>query len=249
MRSRRLLSCIVLLSLASAVIVARSEQPVQGPIDRLKAGNERFVRDPGAPLPITPEKRQAQLKGQSPFAIIASCSDSRVPTEVIFNVGLGDLFIIRTAGEVMDKAALASIEYGAEHLHSPLLVVMGHEACGAVKATLESKPGGPSMGPNLDALVAAIRPGFARMEVSADLEHLREAIFANVEQVINDIFSKSEIVKHLAGSGQLQVVGAFYELSTGRVRFSEPVAAPKTADAVHKAADPAYRAADPADHR
>ncbi|MEI6666516.1 MAG: carbonic anhydrase [Acidobacteriota bacterium] len=199
------------------------------PLDRLKSGNERFVKNPSATLPITAEKRLAQLKGQSPFAIVLSCADSRVPPEVIFNAGLGDLFVVRTAGEVADKAVLASVEYGAEHLNAPLLVVMGHESCGAVKAALEAKPGAASMGPNLDALVAAIKPGFARMTVSADLDHMREAILANVEQVINDLFSKSAIVKHLAASGKLQAVGAFYEFSTGRVRFSEPVKAEQEA--------------------
>ena len=238
MRTKRLL-LIVLVALATVTAAARSEQPGQSPIDRLKVGNERYVKDPGAQLPITQEKRQAQIKGQSPFAIVVSCSDSRVPPEVIFNVGLGDLFIVRTAGEVADKAVLASIEYGAEHLKAPLLVVMGHEACGAVRAAIETKPGAASMGPNLDALVASIRPAFTRMDVPADVEHMREAILANVEQVINDIFTKSEIIKHMAGAGELQVVGAFYEFSTGKVRFSEPVAAPKTAEAAHQTAEPA----------
>jgi carbonic anhydrase len=238
MRTKRL-SLIVLVALATITVAAHTEQPAQSPIDRLKAGNERYVKNPGAPLPITLDKRQAQVKGQTPFAIVVSCSDSRVPPEVIFNVGLGDLFIVRTAGEVADKAVLASIEYGAEHLKAPLLVVMGHEACGAVKATIDTKPGAASMGPNLDALIASIRPAFVRMEVPADVEHLREAILANVEQVINDVFAKSEIIKHMAGAGELQVVGAFYELSTGKVRFSEPVTAPKTAEAVHKTAAPA----------
>jgi carbonic anhydrase len=214
---------LVLLTIGSASV--RSQQTSATPLERLQAGNERFVKDASTAMPINAEKRLAQVRGQSPFAIVLSCADSRVPPEVIFNAGLGELFVIRTAGEVADKAVLASVEYGAEHLNAPLLVVMGHDACGAVKAAIETKPGATSMGPNLDALIAAIKPGFGRMNVTADLDHVREAILANVEQVINDILSKSAIVKHLMGSGKLQAIGAFYEFSTGRVRFSEPVKA------------------------
>ena len=123
-----------------------------------------------------------------------------------------------------DKAVLASIEYGAEHLKTPLLVVMGHESCGAVKAAVETKPGAPSMGPNLDALIAAIRPSFNRMTTTPDLTRLREAILANVEQEVNDVLGRSAIIKRMAADGELQVVGAYYEFSTGLVRFSEPIA-------------------------
>ena len=194
-------------------------------IERLKSGNARFVANAAAGLPVDEATRQAQTKGQSPYAIVLSCADSRVPPEIIFNAGLGELFVIRTAGEVTDKAVLASVEYAAEHLHTPLLVVMGHESCGAVKATVETKPGAASMGPNLDALVAAIRPAFDRMSEPADLEHMREAVLANVEQVVNDILEDSQIVNHLATAGDIQLVGAYYELGTGRVRFSQPVSA------------------------
>jgi carbonic anhydrase len=218
----RILTASVLLVAAAETTVYTGDTPT-GALERLKAGNARFVKDASAGLPIDEARRQAQSRGQSPFAVVLSCADSRVPPEVIFNAGLGELFVIRTAGGVTDRSVLASIEYGAEHLNAPLLVVMGHESCGAVKAAVEAKPGGPSMGPNLDALVAAIRPSFGRMATSADLEHLREAILANVEQEVNEILLRSAIVKRLATEGQLQVVGAYYEFSTGLVRFSEPV--------------------------
>jgi carbonic anhydrase len=202
-------------------------------LDRLKAGNARYVRNAATPLAMTADVRQAKAKGQEPFAMVLSCADSRVPPEVIFNAGLGDLFVVRTAGQVTDKAVLASLEYGAEHLHVPLMVVMGHESCGAVKVAIEAKPGAPSMGPNLDALVAAIKPAFERMSSPADLEHLRDAILANVEQVVNDTLRKSAVVKHLVDTGALAVVGAHYEFATGLVRFSQPVAA----GAAHKPAN------------
>jgi len=218
----RILAASFLVVLASESTVLAGETPAAA-LDRLKAGNARFVKDASAGLPIDEARRQAQARGQSPFAVVLSCADSRVPPEVIFNAGLGDLFVIRTAGGVADKTVFASIEYAAQHLKAPLLVVMGHESCGAVKTAVDTQPGSPSMGPNLDALVAAIRPSFERMSTSADAAHLREAILANVEQEVNEILVRSAIVKRLAGEGHLLVVGAYYEFSTGLVRFSEPV--------------------------
>jgi carbonic anhydrase len=235
MSAHRLLLCATMLALVAASASAADTTPA-GAIDRLKAGNARFVSDPAAPPPIDDEKRRAQAGGQAPFAIVLSCADSRVPPEIIFNAGLGELFIVRTAGHVADKAVLASVEYGAEHLGAPLVVVMGHESCGAVKAAVSAKPGAPSMGPNLDALVAAIKPGFSRIDGPADLDHLRDAVLANVEQTVNRLVDDSAIVKHMVAAGKLQIVGAYYEFATGRVRFSQPVTAvpaPATSPAAH----------------
>jgi carbonic anhydrase len=225
MRHVRTSAIALLIVFLSGARVPAGETPGAA-LDRLKAGNARFVKDAAAGLPIDGPRREAQLKGQAPYAMVLSCADSRVPPEVIFNAGLGELFIVRTAGEVADKAVLASLEYGAEHLNVPLLVVMGHDMCGAVKAAIETRPGSASMGPNLDALVAAIRPSFDRMSTPADLEHLREAVLANVEQVVNDLFTRSAIIRHLVAAGELEAVGAYYELSTGRVRFSDAVKLP-----------------------
>jgi carbonic anhydrase len=118
----------------------------------------------------------------------------------------------------------ASLEYAAEHLHVPLLVVMGHESCGAVKAAVDAKPGA-SHGPNLDYLIKAIVPAVKRT-ASAGENHVRAAILANVEESINDLLEQSAILRHLAASGKLTLVGAYYELASGRAHFSEPVAAP-----------------------
>lgn len=227
--SRRLL--LVLIGVAVLLVPSLTAREEDGAsavssLERLKQGNERFVTDPSTPLPVDEASRQAQTSGQSPFAIVLSCADSRVPPETIFNAGLGQLFVIRTAGQSVDKSVLASLEYAVEHLHAPLLVVMGHESCGAVKATLEAKPGAPSMGPNLDYLVKGIRPAFDRLTTPVDLEHIREAILANVEQVVNDVLDRSTIVRGAAEQGHVQVVGAYYELVTGRVRFSAPVMPP-----------------------
>jgi carbonic anhydrase len=185
----------------------------------LKVGNDRFVRNASAPVSLSRNVREELTKGQHPFAMVLSCADSRVPPEHIFNVGLGDLFVIRAAGEVVDRSILASLEYGAEHLHIPLLVVMGHESCGAVQAATAAKA--ESLGPNLDYLIKAIRAGTTR--TGAERTELRTAILANVEQAINDSLAGSVLLRRMVEGDKLQVVGAYYELGSGRVIFSDSV--------------------------
>jgi carbonic anhydrase len=192
-------------------------------LERLKAGNERFVSDVGSDLRIDAERRAELVAGQAPYALVLSCADSRVPPEIIFNTGLGELFVVRAAGQVLDRSVLASLEYGAEHLKAPLLVVMGHEFCGAVNAAKERKPGA-SMGPNLDFLLKQIQPAVAHADRAIFEEPLRAAIMANVALEVNDLQVQSPILRGLVERGKLQIVGAFYELSTGRVQFSHTVA-------------------------
>lgn len=195
---------------------------------RLKAGNAVFVANPEAPLPIDAARRAALVGTQSPFAAILSCSDSRVPPEVVFHASLGDLFVVRAAGNVTDRAILGSVEYAADHLHVPLVVVMGHESCGAVKAAVET-PATQSLGPNLDYLLKAIRPSVAATASTPEAARLRAAILRNVEESVNDMAEKSPVLKHLWDTGAVMFVGAYYELSSGRVSFSEPAAAPVSA--------------------
>jgi carbonic anhydrase len=187
----------------------------------LKVGNDRFIRNASAPVSLSPGTREELAKGQHPWAMVLTCADSRVPPEHVFNVGLGDLFVIRTAGQVMDKSILGSLEYGAEHLHIPLMVVMGHESCGAVQAATTNK--GESMGPNLDYMLKAIKVGTSR--TPAERTELKYAILANVEQVINDALGGSTILRKLVDMQKLQVVGGYYELASGRVMWSEPASA------------------------
>ena len=189
---------------------------------RLKAGNATFVSAPQDALPVDAARRTALAQGQTPFATVLSCADSRVPPEIVFHQGLGDLFVVRAAGEVTDKSVMASVEYASEHLHAPLLVVMGHEMCGAVKAAIET-PEGKSLGPNLDYMLKAIKPAVARTRSEPAASRLRAAILANVEETINRLVGDSEILRHLIAEHKLGVVGGYYELSTGRVHFSEPV--------------------------
>lgn len=191
-------------------------------LTKLKAGNARFVASPQEALPIDAARRTVLTKGQTPFATILSCADSRVPPEVIFHTGLGDLFVIRAAGNITDKAILASAEYAAEHLNVPLVVVMGHESCGAVKAAVET-PVGTSLGPNLDYLIKAIRPSVVATASKPEAERMKAAILENVEETLNDMIAASAILRELSAKGHVSFVGAYYELGTGKVYFSEPV--------------------------
>jgi carbonic anhydrase len=185
----------------------------------LRAGNDRFVRNASAPASLSVNRRQELAAGQHPAAMVLSCADSRVPPEHVFNVGLGELFVIRTAGEVVDKSILATLEYGAEHLHIPLLVVMGHESCGAVSAAAQAK--GDATSANMTYLLKAIQN--ARRQPRHEREEIRDLILANVEQVINDAMTGSRVLQRMVDTGQLGVVGAYYELVSGRVMFSDMV--------------------------
>jgi len=204
----------------STLALAADAPTASDVLARLRAGNDRFAADASSLQQIDGARRTALSNGQSPFAIVLSCADSRVPPEIVFNAGLGDLFVVRSAGEVVDRSVLASVEYAAEHLHSPVLVVMGHEFCGAVTAAIDTKS---SLGPNLDFLVRAIKPALARTANVPEQERLRAAIFANIDVVITEALAKSAILRHLVDTGGLTVVGAYYELQSGRVTFSQPV--------------------------
>ena len=209
--------------LSTALVAARAEGPepartAQDALGLLKAGNDRFVRNASSPVSLSINRRQELAAGQHPFAMVLSCVDSRVPPEYVFNTGLGDLLVIRTAGEVIDKSILASVEYGAEHLHIPLLVVMGHESCGAVTAAAQAKdePTSASMTYLIKAIQSARRPKQER-------EDIKGLILANVEQVINDAMAGSALLQRKVDIGELGVIGAYYELVSGRVMFSEMV--------------------------
>jgi carbonic anhydrase len=207
------------VALASLSPRAAAPEPA-APLARLRAGNERFVKGASAAVPLGAPTRQSLAAEQHPFAMVLTCADSRVPPEYIFNAGLGELFVVRTAGPVVDKAVMASLEYGAEHLHVPLLVVMGHESCDVVKAATDVSHGD---GATADYLTSRVRAGLHHS--ASEQQDLRTAILANVEQAINDAMSGSLILRNAATGGRLQVVGAYYESGSGTVVFSEPVAA------------------------
>jgi len=212
----------------SGVALAADPPSASDILARLKAGNARFVADASVQPTIDHGRRADLAKGQTPFAMVLSCADSRVPPEIVFNTGLGDLFVVRAAGAVVDRSVLASVEYAAEHLHSTVLVVMGHEFCGAVTAAIETKT---SLGPNLDFLMKAIKPAVARTAATPERQRLKAAILENVEVSVNDALAQSEILRHLVASGGLTIFGAYYELESGRVTFSKPIGAPAGAHA------------------
>ncbi len=224
MTVRTRVATVLTIVLGAAVVAAGADgagQPntPQGALGLLRAGNDRFVRNASTPASLSVNRRQELAVGQHPTAMVLSCADSRVPPEHVFNVGLGELFVIRTAGEVVDKSILATLEYGAEHLHIPLLVVMGHESCGAVSAAAQAK--GEATSANMAYLLKAIQA--ARRQPKQEREEIKGLILANVEQVINDALAGSALLQRMVDTGQLGVVGAYYELVSGRVMFSEMV--------------------------
>jgi carbonic anhydrase len=162
--------------------------------------------------------------------MVLSCADSRVPPEHIFNVGLGDLYVIRTAGQVIDRSVLATIEYGAAELHIPVLVVMGHDSCDVVTAAAAPKP--PLESANFDYTLRAIQAARRAPPAAEAREEIRTLVLANVEQTINDAMAKSPLLRRLVGDGTIEVVGAYFELVSGRVMFSEPVPHPAPPAAV-----------------
>ena len=219
------------LIVPAALTYTAPESAALASIERLRVGNAVFAAHPEEALPITGERRTELAKGQAPFASVLSCADSRVPPEVVFHTGLGDLFVVRAAGQVTDRSVLASLEYAAEHLHSPLIVVLGHESCGAVKAAMDT-PATKSLGVNLDYLLKAIRPSVAAAAAEPEATRMRVAILKNIEESLNDLVDGSAILKKMLEEGEIGVVGAYYELASGRVHFSEPVG--KAAPTAHK---------------
>ncbi len=220
MTTRFRTTLLVALVCGAVVAAAGTDAPhAREALGQLKAGNDRFARNASLPVSLSNNRRDELAKGEHPIATVLSCADSRVPPEHVFNVGLGDLFVIRTAGQVIDQSILASIEFSAEHLHVPLLVVMGHESCSAVQAAAGDAD--KSLGPNRAYLVKAIQA--ARLHTPKESDDIRDLVLANVEQVINDVMVGSQLVRRAVEKGSLQIVGAYYELANGRVTFSEPI--------------------------
>lgn len=186
---------------------------------KLKDGNQKFVAAGGQCYEKMGELRKELAGGQAPFAIIVSCADSRVPPELIFDAGLGELFIIRVAGNTVDTVGMGSMEYAVEHLGTPLVVIMGHQKCGAVGAAVEVVeknvvlPG--SMGPMVEPIIPAV---LAARSQSGDLT--TNAIRENVRRTVSRLRSSSEPIWHEPlHAGKLRVVGACYDLETGAVDF------------------------------
>ena len=193
---------------------AASALPADEALSRLLAGNARFVahkeRHPDESL----GRRRELVSGQHPFAVILGCADSRVAPELLFDEGLGDLFVIRVAGNIVDDAILGSIEYAVEHLGTKLIVVLGHEKCGAVSAAVSSEnaPG------HLSALVSAIRPSVLAT-ASSPGDRVHNCVVDNVRRVARQIRDSEPVLKEGTQHGGVKVIAADYELDTSKVRL------------------------------
>ena len=184
-------------------------------LQRLIEGNQRFASSAPPQADVSEGRRAEQASGQRPFAAIVSCSDSRVPTEIIFDQGLGDLFVCRLAGNIVDIGVAGSVEYAVAVLGVSLIFVLGHESCGAVKAAVDVVSGAALISPNIDEIVHAIRAPVERARgLPGDL--LQNAIQENVRFGMRRLLAEPELAPFLA-DGRIQVAGGEYNLSTGVV--------------------------------
>ena len=181
---------------------------------RLVAGNARFVAGNLTHGNLAVERRRAFAAYQAPFATLLSCSDSRVPAELIFDQNLGDLFVIRVAGNFADDVGIATIEYGYAALHSKLIVVLGHEGCGAIKATVDAIKTGTDLPKHLNALQHGISPGIKSIAKSGTYE---ACVVANVRAQVAGLRASQPVLRKAVASGDLRVVGAEYTLRSGKV--------------------------------
>jgi carbonic anhydrase len=184
-------------------------------LERLEEGNERFVSGRLKNVSNIEERRVALAGGQSPYATILACSDSRTPPELIFDANVGELFVVRIAGNYVTDDSLGTIEYGFGNLGSNLLLVMGHASCGAVQATYDSIKTGKALPPHLNALATAIGPGIESIVRQGG--SLNAAIKANVRAQVAAALSHSPVLKKGVASRTLRIVGATYNLEKGKV--------------------------------
>lgn len=190
-------------------------------LSRLKEGNARFVSGQ-ARFPTVQKEVLAELaKGQQPYATILGCSDSRVPPELVFDAGFGELFVVRVAGNVLGPSILGTLQYAGAHLDTPLFVVLGHEGCGAVQAALASRLHGTRQRSRIEVLLQNILPALDNLDETQPPEALlRSAVEANVRHTIRELLATPEAEVRLA-EGRMKLVGAVYDLESGRVRFLE----------------------------
>src|SRR5207249_3280599 len=183
-------------------------------LDLLMQGNERFVSGNFVTRDLSSAKRTELAGGQHPFAVVLTCSDSRVAPELLFDQSIGDIFVIRVAGNVTDKAGLGSIEYAAEHLNTPLILVLGHEKCGAVTAATK----GDAAEGNIQFLVNEIKPAVQKAKtLGGDL--VEKSVDENVRYVVSTMPARSEIINKLLKEGKVKLAGGTYSLSTGKVNI------------------------------
>ena len=191
-------------------------------LSKLLEGNKRFISGNLAPKNTGDARRKELSKAQHPSAIVVACSDSRVAPEIIFDQGLGDLFVVRSAGNVLDPILVGSIEYAAGHLHAPLLILLGHDKCGAVSAALEAKEKtDDNIGTILRKILPAVKKATAKGGTKEDI--LNNAIRENVLLQQKYLLRKSPLIRKLIQSGDLKVVAGIYHIESGKIElFSAP---------------------------
>ncbi|WP_286787306.1 MULTISPECIES: carbonic anhydrase [unclassified Pseudomonas] len=196
-------------------------------LNRLKEGNQNFLQDKqSTPNTLGSERRLEIARSQSPFAVLVSCSDSRVPPELLFGRGLGELFIVRNAGNTVDTVALGSIEYAVYALGVSLIVVLGHERCGAVDAALSvveknaTYPG--SLGQMIEPIIPAVLKAKANCNCATNHDELLDAaVRENVQRIVARLRTSEPVLLNPLREGKLKIVGARYDLDDGRVDFFE----------------------------
>ena len=211
-------------ALAASAAAARDEHAAhaaapapsaEATLKELKDGNARFVMGQLRTPHVKPARRAETAAAQHPQAVVLGCSDSRVPPEYIFDQGVGDLFVVRVAGNVSEPATLGSIEYAAEHLGAPLVVVLGHHSCGAVKATVE----GASTEGNVGTIVKEIQPAVAAVQKPGPEGKVNDVVHVHAHRVAAELLQESPVLTKLTGEGKVKIVVGIYDLATGKVEF------------------------------
>jgi carbonic anhydrase len=206
---RKLSSLLLGIALSTPVL---AQTPADQTWNELAAGNRRFMNGKSEPRDSV-ARRKELVKTQNPRVAVLSCADSRVPPELVFDKGLGDLFVVRSAGENADPLAVGSLEYAVEHLGTAVIVVMGHQSCGAVKAACSGEKAGS---PNLEAVVTPIAASCKKVDKSKP-ETFDLAVRDHVHSVAQELLAKSVILKKSVDEGKLTIIEAYYSLDTGGV--------------------------------
>ena len=201
---------------------AEPEMTPDRALSLLKEGNRRFIAgEPVRPQLIAAERRAELAKAQRPFCVLVGCSDSRVPPELLFGRGLGELFIVRNAGNVVDLAAMGSIEYGVAVLGAPLVVVLGHERCGAVQAAIDVVEKDAEHPGSIGQMIEPILPAVIRAKRDGDGDLLDRAVRHNIRRVVERLRNTEQMLQAPLREGRLKIVGARYGLGDGVVEFFE----------------------------
>lgn len=223
----------IIIALAMPLNVAAGKHATLSPevapkiantIEELKQGNARFVAGESTRLRQDPIRIEELSQGQEPKCIIVSCSDSRVPPEIVFDQGLGDIFSIRTAGNVMSDYDEGSIEYAVEHLHTPLIVVMGHQKCGAIQAMLDNVASLDEDHAETAGNVAKIIEKLSKQEeqqhiIHGDHQDSDKAVLANVVNGVRELRTLNPLLKNAYDAGEIEIIGAVYNVDNGTVEF------------------------------